>query len=151
MLEPAQKLDPQQATKQIVALISESEWREAAIVMRVLRPILKTEQFVMLREQLLSEGYCLLGIRADDRIVSIASYTISPHAILGRELLIHDMATLPEARGRGCATALISELVRIATQQGCGRLFVHTRNAQTLYTHGGFEEYSTGMIKRLDG
>ncbi len=118
---------------------------------RVLRPTLYAEQFVERRVQLLSDGYCLLGVRSGDRIVSIASYTISPHAVLGRELLIHDMATLPDAQGRGHASTLISELVRIAAQRECGRLFVHTRNAQTLYERSGFEQYSTGMIRRLNG
>ncbi len=144
-------MTPELKTPRSVVLTSESEWRDASIVMRVLRPTLDAEKFVARRVQLLGEGYRLLGIQIEGRIVSIASYTISPHAVLGRELLIHDMATLPEAQGRGHATSLISELVQIAAENGCGRLFVHTRNAQALYSRAGFDEYSTGMIKRFDG
>ncbi len=150
MLTPARNSDRQPTHTRVVSLTSETDWREAANVMRVLRPNMEVDQFLARRIQLLGEGYCLLGIRSGDRLVSIASYTISPHAVLGRELLIHDMATLPEVQGRGHASSLISELVLIAARRGCGRLFVHTRNAQSLYTRSGFEEYSTGMIRRLD-
>ncbi len=135
---------------QIVSLQSESDWREAIPVLQVLRPALEAGQFLARREQLLNEGYCLLGARSAGRIVSVASYTISPHVMLGRELLIHDMATLLEARGQRHASSLISELIQIAALRGCGRVFVHTRNAQGLYLSNGFEEYSTGMIKKFD-
>lgn len=150
MLEAAKNSGPGPTLSQVVALITDSDWREAVAVMRALRPTLVTEEFVARRPQLLSDGYNLLGVRVAEQVVSLASYTISPHVTLGRELLIHDMATLPDFRGQGHASALISELVRIAAQSGCGRLFVHTRNAQKLYTRSGFQEYSSGMIRRLD-
>ncbi len=135
---------------QVAALTTEADWRTAALVMQVLRPSLKVDEFISRREQLVTDGYCLLGVWLDGRVVSIASYTISPHVIYGRELLVHDMATLSEAQGRGHATKLISELVSIATKQGCGRIFVHTRHAQSFYARNGFSEYSTGMIRKID-
>jgi ribosomal protein S18 acetylase RimI-like enzyme len=149
MIETARNSAPERNPIEILRLTSESEWREAAAVMQVLRPTLEVEPFAGRRIQLQDEGYCLLGIRMDGRMVAIASYTISPHVMLGRELLIHDMATITEARGRGCASSLISELIKIAASHNCGRLFVHTRNAQGLYGRNGFEEYSSGMIRRL--
>jgi ribosomal protein S18 acetylase RimI-like enzyme len=136
---------------QVVALTTESDWRAATPVMRVLRPSLDEENFVSRRESLMCDGYALLGVKVGARMVSIASYTISPHVIYGRELLVHDMATLPDAQGRGHASKLLNELASIAQKQGCGRIFVHTRHAQALYSRNGFSEYSTGMIKKIDG
>ena len=130
-------------------LLSAQDWRRAAAVMRVLRPTLEVEDFMERRTQLLDEGYHLLGVEDEGRVLSIASYTVSPHVILTRELLVHDMATLPEARRRGYASLLIEELSRVADEYGCGRIFVHTREAQALYLRNGFEEYSTGMIRKL--
>ena len=149
MLEPRNGKIVERGAGQIVTLTSESEWRSAADVLRTLRPNLDAEQFVARRAQLSSEGYFLLGFRLGERVVSIASYAISPHAVLGRELLIHDMATLPEFQGCGHASALIAELILTAKRHGCGRLFAHTRNAQSLYLRNGFEEYSTGMVRRV--
>lgn len=131
----------------VAALTTVSAWRAAAPVMQVLRPSLNVEEFVSRREELLGEGYCLLGAQIGDRVVSIASYTISPHVTHRRELLIHDMATLPDAQGQGCASALLEALSAIAREKGCGRIFVHTRRAQSLYVRNGFSDYSTGMVK----
>ena len=136
---------------QVSPLFTEADWRAAASVMQVLRPSPQVEEFVSRREQLLADGYCLLGVRVGDLVVSIVSYTISPHVAYGRDLLVHDMATLSEAQGRGYASDLISELVSIAEGQACGRIFVHTRHAQSLYARNGFSEASTGMIRKING
>ena len=97
----------------------------------------------------MSEGYRLLGAFLDSSLAAVASYTVSPHIILGRELLIHDMVTRTEAQGSGYASALLRELERIAKDLGCGRVFVHTRNASVFYRRNHYQEYSTGMIKIL--
>ena len=134
---------------QVVALATEADWRAAAPVMRTLRPSLQVEEFVSRRKQLLAYGYILLGVLVNARVVSIASYTISPHVVYGRELLVHDMATLGDEQGRGHASKLIGEIVLIAARHGCGRIFVHTRQAQALYARNGFSEYSTGMVRKI--
>lgn len=130
----------------ISEITSEEDWREAAEVLRTLRPTLDVEQFVAHRETLIGEGYRLLSKRENGRIVSIASYTLSPHALMRREMLIHDMATKPDAQGEGHASALLTALITIARSQQCGRLFAHTRSAEQFYERNGFQEYSTGMI-----
>jgi uridine kinase/GNAT superfamily N-acetyltransferase len=136
---------------QAAVLVTEADWRAAASVMQILRPSLREEEFVARREQLLADGYVLLGLRVNDQVVSMASYTISPHVVYGRELLVHDMATLPNFQGQGYATNLIAEIVSVAEKQACGRVFVHTRHAQALYARNGFREYSTGMVRSIGG
>lgn len=139
------------ASDGVFELSSPSEWQEASVVLQTLRPNLDSDQFVGLREQLQCDGYRLLGVRDNGRLVSVASYTISPHAALGRELLIHDMATVPALQGRGFASVLIEAIAVVAKQSRCGRVFVHSRKAQELYLKNGFQPYSTGMILPLDG
>jgi GNAT superfamily N-acetyltransferase len=134
-------------TVEVASLTTAPEWRAAAVVMQVLRPSLNIEKFIARREEFLAEGYCLLAAQADGRTVSIVSYTISPHVTHRRELLIHDMATLADAQGQGYASTLLETLSAIAREKGCGRIFVHTRRAQSLYVRNGFSDYSTGMIK----
>jgi hypothetical protein len=88
-------------TALVSSLTTEADWQNAAPVMRVLRPTLDIPDFLSRRAQLLAEGYCLLGVHVGELVVSIASYTISPHVTYGRELLVHDMATLPEWQLKG--------------------------------------------------
>jgi len=133
----------------VLELRTEPEWREAAKVLQVLRPSLEMDEFAERREELIREGYRLIGVFSSDTLVSIASYTISPHAVLGRELLVHDMATRSGSEGKGFGTTLLRQLERIAMHERCGRIFVHTRRAQNFYSGNGFVNYSTGMIKNL--
>jgi ribosomal protein S18 acetylase RimI-like enzyme len=57
-------------------------------------------------------------------------------------LNIHDIAVLPEARGRGVGTALISAITTLAGHLGCCRLTLEVRTdnpvALRLYERGGF-------------
>jgi GNAT superfamily N-acetyltransferase len=133
----------------IQQLQSDEEWSEAISVIQVLRPTLTKEVLLLRKSELQEDGYRLLGAFSDGSLVAVASYTVSPHIILGRELLIHDMATRIEAQGKGYASALLRELERIAKECGCGRVFVHTRNASIFYGLNHYQEYSTGMIKIL--
>ena len=132
---------------EIVVIIADADWKSAGEALLTLRPTLDIEAFVSNQGRLVTDGYRMIGVRAEGRILSVASFTISPHAMLGRELLVHDMATLKEAERRGYASLLLKELEKIAHREGCGRIFVHTRQAQKLYAKNGFLEYSTGMIR----
>jgi GNAT superfamily N-acetyltransferase len=135
-----------------VEIHSETEWRLAGETLkRALRPNLDVEDFLTRRHQLLQDGYRLVGIFSGEKIACVASFTISPHPELGRELLIHDMATDPEFERRGLASSALGYLDAIAHTERCGRIFVHTRKMSVFYVKNGFDEYSTGLIKRLNG
>jgi len=134
----------------ISQLTTAIEWREAAQVLRTLRPNLDVDTFVSRRAKLQSAGYRLIGKLMAGELVSIASYTISPHAIMQSEMLIHDMATKSEEQGRGHASGLLAALLTIAKQEECGRVFVHTREAAAFYGRNGFKQYSCGMVKAIE-
>lgn len=138
------------SARQVQELLSNEDWRAAGEVLQTLRPSLDVETFVSARDRLTADGYRLIGLRIGEVMASIASFTISPHAMLGRELLIHDMATRKEMEKKGHASQIIAKLESIARGEGCGRVFVHTVHAQGLYSRNGFKEYSTGMIKIID-
>jgi len=130
-------------------LNSEKEWRLAAVVLQTLRPTLAVEHFLARKKILTDEGYRLIGFFKGNKVVAICSYTISPHIMLGRELLIHDVATLREYQGLGLGSALVMRLRDIAKKNNCGRIFVHTIKAQEFYSKNGFQLYSSGMIEIL--
>ena len=66
---------------------------------------------------------------------------------LGDEVEIHDLATAPEHRRRGIASALLSEAIRSARRSGAHSLWleVRARNqaALGLYTKHGFRTVAT--------
>jgi len=129
--------------------VAVGDWEAAAQVLQVLRPTLEVGKFIAQKEQLERDGYRLVVAWAGKVAASVASFTLSPHAMLGRELLIHDMATCSGGAGRGYGTQLVKELCQIAKREGCGRVFVHTRNAAAFYEKNNFEVYSTGLIFRV--
>jgi GNAT superfamily N-acetyltransferase len=135
----------------VVVLESSEEWSAAAGVLRVLRPNLSDEAFLRDRDRLVAEGYRLIGVKADNAVVAVGSYVITPHPIYHRELLIHDMATLEHLQSKGYGSMLLAELDRIAYKSGCGRCFVHSRSAREgahrFYRKNGYQEYSVGFIK----
>lgn len=71
------------------------------------------------------EGYRLLAAfehDADDDAVAVAGFRIVHHLAWGRSLYVDDLSTLPEARGRGHAGALLDELIAEAERLRCDEL-----------------------------
>jgi ribosomal protein S18 acetylase RimI-like enzyme len=98
----------------------------------------------------------LLAI-VDDAAVGIAVCFIGFSTFRARPLLnIHDLAVLPQHRGRGVGTALLQAAEEYARREGCCRLTLEVlesnSGAQTLYRRFGFDAstISRFMVKPLD-
>jgi ribosomal protein S18 acetylase RimI-like enzyme len=90
----------------------------------------------------------LLAI-ADERIVGLAVCVYSFSTFAGRPSVnIHDLAVLPDFRGRGAGHALLDEVDRRGRERGCCKvtLEVHDTNdgAKRLYAAAGFGPLATG-------
>ena len=60
---------------------------------------------------------------SEGKEVGFALFFHNFSTFLGRAgLYLEDLFVLPEARGKGCGKALLSELARIALERGCGRM-----------------------------
>jgi len=70
------------------------------------------------------QGYRLLGAFEEEAssAVAAAGFRVQTMLVEGRVLYVDDLSTLPGARGRGAATALLRELDRIGRQAGCTAL-----------------------------
>jgi GNAT superfamily N-acetyltransferase len=114
---------------------------------------LDKNQFVADRHRLTAEGYRLIGVKIDGAIIAIASYVITPHPVYYRELQIHDMATSEAFQSKGFGSMLLAELERNAHESQCGRCYVNSRAdraaAHRFYERNGYEQYSTGFVKRV--
>ena len=72
-------------------------------------------------DQLRPEGYRLAGVfedRAADAF-AVAGFRVSHNISWGRHLYVDDLSTLPEARRRGYARALLEWLLDEARRQHC--------------------------------
>lgn len=131
-------------------LVSGEDWSRTFEVMKVLRPNLELSAFLDCRERLIKEGYNLIGLEVNERIVSIASYIICPHPVYYRELQIHVMATLEAEQGKGYGTQVIAYIKQEAINNKCGRIFVNSRlerkEAHRFYNKNGFGDYSLGLV-----
>lgn len=70
------------------------------------------------------EGYRLVGVFAegDEEAAAVAGFRLGHNLAWGRFLYVDDLSTLPAARGRGHAGALLDWLLREAQRLGCDEL-----------------------------
>jgi ribosomal protein S18 acetylase RimI-like enzyme len=94
---------------------------------------------------------------ADDAPIGIAVCFVGFSTFRARPLLnIHDLAVLPEYRGRGAGRALLQAAEDHARREGCCRLTLEVlesnAGARALYRRFGFDDsmFSRFLIKPLD-
>lgn len=98
----------------------------------LLRPMLQPEHFVGQIKEMQKEGYVLLYLFEDNKVVSIAGYRIYGMLYCGKMLYIDDLSTLESVRGKGYASKLLKHIYEIADNNDCKSVHLdsgHTRNA----------------------
>ena len=108
---------------------------------KVLRPHLVEADFVARVRRQQAQGYRLCCIRESGRVVAAAGYRVLEFLAWGTVLYVDDLITAPNARGTGCAGALLDWLISRAREQGCDALHLdsgYQRNdAHRLYLKKG--------------
>ncbi len=101
---------------------TEANIRRCLPALLALRPHLTAEQaFDQIQFQREKEGFQLAYVALNDEggAVAVAGYRIMHLLYSGRTLYIDDLSTLPAARGKGCAGALLDFIVEQARQMDC--------------------------------
>lgn len=116
--------------------------------MRALRTELADEEsFVRAVDEVQrAEGYRLLGAfeEGDEEAMAVAGFHVGHHLAWGRFLYVDDLSTLPEARRRGHARALLDWLLEEARRLDCDELHLDSgvgldrADAHRLYLNAGF-------------
>lgn len=104
-----------------------------------------------------AEGYRLVGAFEPGRTeaVAVAGYRTFTMLAFGRALYVDDLSTLPDARGRGHARALLAWLEDEARRLGCGGLHLDSGvgesrfRAHRLYLRAGLNITAHHFEKRL--
>ena len=128
-------------------LLSDADWILGWAALTTLRPNLTQEDFLARKTQLQIDGYHLVGLFRDNIIVCVGSYTVSPHPVFEREMIIHDMSTLAGENSKGYGSELLSFLDDLAIQLNCARTFVATTNAADFYKSNGYIAHATALKK----
>ncbi len=121
--------------------------------LRVLRPHLIFEEFVPLIREMQQAGAYLVFIEENGKAVSAAVYRRQYSLFAGKHIYIDDLITLPEARGKGHAGALLDRVIAIAQSEGLDRVTLdsgHQRSdAHRLYLNKGFQISSHHFTRML--
>ncbi|GAB4015250.1 GNAT family N-acetyltransferase [Spirosoma koreense] len=107
----------------IVIASSDADIRRAIPAMLALRSHLTPEEaFERIRFQQANDGFVLAFVdpgNASEPAPAAVGYRYLNLLYSGKTLYIDDLSTLPEARGKGCASALLDFVIDQARQAGC--------------------------------
>ena len=112
--------------------------------MHALRPHLRKETFVDKIQELRKQGYHLVYTEENNKAVSVAGFRFTELLAWGKAIYIDDLSTLPEARGKGHASALLDYLFALAKENGCAQVHLDSGaiparyDAHRLYLKKGF-------------
>jgi GNAT superfamily N-acetyltransferase len=102
------------------------------------------------------EGYRLVAAVEDDGTVSaVAGFRVQETLAFGRILYVDDLSTLPSARRRGLARALLDWCAEEAVRLGCAELHLDSgvgpqrQDAHRLYLNAGMRISSHHFSRQL--
>ena len=125
-------------------------------VLQALRPHLEKPSFLDLIKDMQSRGYHLIYIEENGQAHAAAGYRFTEHLLWGKSIYIDDISTLPEARGKGFATALLDKIAMIARNNGCKEVHLDSGSnpgrydAHRLYLKSGYYITSFHFALKLD-
>jgi GNAT superfamily N-acetyltransferase len=112
-------------------------------VVHELRPHLDQEQYLTLILYMIDEGYKMIYVEENGKAVSFCGYRVTTMLHRGRSIYIDDLCTLPEARGKGHAKALLDYILGKARSEELQSVHLdsghHRHDAHRLYLNSGFK------------
>jgi len=116
---------------------SDAEIDSCFLVMSLLRPHLKREEFVHLVRSMELQGYRLAYLTGDDAVQAVAGYRIIDMLRTGRMLEVDDLVTSECARSKGYGKQLLNWCYDLARSEGCSVVeldsAVHRADAHRFY------------------
>lgn len=96
--------------------------------MAQLRPHLEREEYVpLIRGLMRTDGFRIVALHDDGRVVAVAGYRFLTMLYRGRLLYVDDLVTDQSARSRGCGKALLDWLKAEGLRNGCRELQLISR------------------------
>lgn len=121
---------------------SDSEILSCWDAISILRPMLLIDDFVNLIRTQQNEGYVIIYISENDKVVAVAGYRIMNMLYCGKIVYIDDLSTLENFRGKGFASTLLRYIYRVAELNHCEAIHLDSgtsrTNAHRLYFNESF-------------
>ena len=122
-------------------------------VVHHLHPHLDQDRYLTLMLYMIDEGYRLIYIEENGKASSFCGYRITTMLHRGRSIYIDDLCTLPEARRKGYAKALLNCVLKGAREEEVQGIHLdsnHERHsAHKLYLNFGFNITSLHFAMEL--
>ena len=132
---------------------SDEDVLRCAAALIALRPHLTADDIVARVREQRAQGYLLVFSEEDGRVVSAAGFRRIDCLAWGRIVYIDDLTTLPDARGRGHAGALLDGVLEWARADGCVAVHLDSgfarHDAHRLYLNHGFLLYTHHFARAL--
>lgn len=109
------------------AITTNDLWR-CFEVMKELRPHHNLESFLLCMEQMNKEGYQLIYLEDNDRVVCVAGFRFTTTLYDGLIIDFDDFVTLEDARGKGYAGQLFDYLVGIAKERSIKTIHLNSNH-----------------------
>jgi GNAT superfamily N-acetyltransferase len=116
----------------IVKAITDQQITMCWEAIQVLRPTLDFNNYVSKIKEMQKEGYQLIYIKDENKVVSIAGYRIYTMLYAGKILYIDDLSTLEIARGKGFASQLLKHLEELALTNNCTSMHLDSGPQRTV-------------------
>ena len=97
-------------------------------VMKALRPHHNLESFLITIEQMFKEGYRLMYLEDNNRVVCVAGYRFTTTLYDGLMIDFDDFVTLETQRGEGYASHLFDHLVSMAKEKGIKTIHLNSNH-----------------------
>lgn len=122
---------------------SDAEIQSCFAAFHALRPHISEPDFLPQVRRQQNQGYRIVALRLHGEVVCVAGFRLAEFLAWGRVVYIDDLSTVPQARGQGCARAVLERVVEWAREQDCVAVHLdsgYTRHAaHKLYLRCGFE------------
>ena len=106
--------------------------------------------------EMFGEGYVLAYIEENNKAIAMIGFRYLQFLYNGKHIYIDDLSTLPEARGKGCAAALLTYVADEAKAKGYNIVTLDSGvtaqrvDAHRLYFNQGFYISSLHFSKNID-
>ena len=138
---------------QVTVAKSVEDIQKCTRVIRELRPHLSETEIVEQVLEMMQEGYQLAFVEEHGVAMSAVGYRYLQFLFCGKHFYIDDLVTLPEARGKGYAGALLDFVHERAREAGFKFVTLdsghHRHDAHRLYLNKGYAMKAHHFIKEL--
>ena len=125
----------------IAVAISREQIDRCFAVMHQLRPKLSAAEFASRVEVQRAEGYRLVYLEYESRVVAVAGFRVMHVLWSGKTMYVDDLVTDEAMRSRGFGEAMIAWLVAQARSEGCATFSLdsgtHRQQAHAFYFRQG--------------